>query len=130
MSNEQPDQPSQSPASSRDPLPWDVGVRPTRAQLGLLNIGQVEQILSASPLETHRSFLTLFAPLSQLAGAEAAQAYSVLAVNFRSNVEEEGTCDWNLFFSALKREELTEPITGETSLEHLSELLWERHTAP
>jgi hypothetical protein len=132
MSNEQPEQSPQGPAPKRSLLQWDEGIRLTSAQLGLLTIGQVEQILGTGSLETHLSFFNLFAPMAQLASSEAARAFSLLTAGARAHaIEGEGTPNWGLFFSELKRDvELAEAVTDQTTMRHLSELLWERHTAP
>ena len=122
---------TQSPEPRRGPFPWGEGVRLTSPQLGLLTIGQVEQILSIGSQETHDGFLALFSPLAQLGSTETARAFSLLAADSRTNAAGGGCVpDWNLFFGPLKREEVAETITEQTTLRRLSELLWERHTAP
>lgn len=96
-----------------------------------LTLGQLEQHLSQSSTKTDNYFLLWLSQLAQLASTESAQAFSRIAINLRTRAAaEEDKFDWRSFFNALKREELTEAVTDQTTMSHLSDLLWQRHTVP
>jgi hypothetical protein len=111
--------------------PHEVGDLLHSPERELLTLGQLVQLLSQSSTKPDNYFLLWLSQLAQLASSESAQAFSRIATNHRiPAVAEEDKLGWGLFFSSLKRERLAEKITDETTMSHLSELLWERHTAP
>jgi hypothetical protein len=60
---------------------------------------------------------------------ETGLARARLAEQIRRYKEGEGPApDWTPFFAALKQENLSQPVSDETSLYTLYELLWESHT--
>lgn len=128
--NEQPQRKNQISQPRGSTLQRDEGVRLNWGQLGLLTLGQVEQILREGSLETHESFLLLFGPLAQLASGETSQSFSLVGERVRARTaDDECMPDWGQFFDALKRERTSEEITDRMMLVTLSKVLWEMHTA-
>jgi hypothetical protein len=94
-----------------------------------LTLGQLQSAVADCPPEVHKGTSYLFVGLGGLTDAETGRAYARLAEQIRRYEEGEGSApDWTPFFAAIKREELSQPVSDETSLYTLFELYWEAHT--
>jgi len=99
-------------------------------QLRYLTLGQLQSAVTDCSPEVHEGATNLFVGFGGMTSEETGRAYPRLCEQIRRYKKGEGPApDWAPFFTALKRENLSQPVTDETSIYTLAELYWEAHTA-
>jgi hypothetical protein len=99
-------------------------------QLRYLTLGQLQFAVTDCSPEVHEGATNLFVGFGGMTSEETGRAYPRLCEQIRRYKKGEGPApDWAPFFTALKRETLSQPVTDETSIYTLAELYWEAHTA-
>ena len=99
-----------------------------RLEEGSITLGRFRAMLQDAPASMHESFVTYFAFLTEVAGAETRRALAELSRLVRSGAAKPRAEDWKPLLDALGREQTTDPVTDDTTLNELSEMLWREHT--
>ena|ERR1700749_3802033 len=98
--------------------------------LRYITLGQLQSVVTNCSAEVHKGATNLFAGFGGMTSGETGRAYARLCEQIRRYKEEAGPApDWAPFFTALKQEELSRPVTDNTSIYTLAGLYWEAHTA-
>jgi hypothetical protein len=98
-------------------------------QLRYITLGQLHSVVIDCSAEVHEGATNLFVGFGGMTSEETGLAYPRLCQQIRRYKKGEGPApDWAPFFTALKRENLSQPVTNETSIYTLAELYWESHT--
>lgn len=99
-----------------------------RLEEGSITLGRFRAMLQDAPASMHESFVTYFASLTEVAGAETRRALAELSRLVRSGAAKPRAEDWKPLLDALGREQTADPVTDDTTLNELSEMLWREHT--
>ena len=99
-----------------------------RLEEGSITLGRFRAMLGDAPASMHESFVNYIALLTEVAGAETRRALAELSRLVRSGAAKPRAEDWKPLLDALGREQTADPVTDDTTLNELSEMLWREHT--